>query len=114
MTADMTPLDPSLIRSWHAHVYFDAASRDAAWALREVIRSALAERVELGRFHDKPVGPHPMGSYQLAFAPSAFATPVVAGGTVTRWFVFAFGLIWTSVFATGFYVLAVNAAEDRT
>jgi DOPA 4,5-dioxygenase len=73
MTADMTPLDPSLIRSWHAHVYFDAASRDAAWALREVIRSALAERVELGRFHDKPVGPHPMGSYQLAFAPSAFA-----------------------------------------
>jgi uncharacterized membrane protein (DUF485 family) len=49
-----------------------------------------------------------------AFAPSAFATPVVAGGTVTRWFVFAFGLIWTSVFATGFYVLAVNAAEDRT
>jgi len=49
-----------------------------------------------------------------AFAPSLFATPVVAGGTVTLWFLFAFGLIWTSVFVTGFYVLAVNAAEDRT
>ena len=49
-----------------------------------------------------------------AFAPSLFATPVVAGGTGTRWFLFAFGLIWTSVFVTGFYVLAVNAAEDRT
>jgi DOPA 4,5-dioxygenase len=25
------------IKDWHAHVYFDAASRDAAWALRERI-----------------------------------------------------------------------------
>ena len=29
----MQPLDPSLIESWHAHVYFDADSRDAAWRL---------------------------------------------------------------------------------
>ena len=29
----MTPLAPSLIHSWHAHVYFDAASRDAAFLL---------------------------------------------------------------------------------
>ena len=69
----MAPLDPSLIRSWHAHVYFDAASRDAAWALRETISTALAGRIELGRFHEKPVGPHPMWSYQLAFAATEFA-----------------------------------------
>ena len=25
------------IKDWHAHVYFDAATRDAAWALRERI-----------------------------------------------------------------------------
>lgn len=68
----MTPLDPSAIISWHAHVYFDAASRDAAWALREVIAAAFAGRVELGRFHEKPVGPHPVWSYQLAFAPAQF------------------------------------------
>jgi uncharacterized membrane protein (DUF485 family) len=48
-----------------------------------------------------------------AFAPGVFAAPVLAGGTVTWWFVFAFGLIWTSVSATGLYVLAVNHAEHR-
>lgn len=56
----------SSIASWHAHVYFDAASRDAAWALRETINVELAGLMEMGRFHEKPVGPHPMWSYQLA------------------------------------------------
>lgn len=66
----MTLQDPSTIASWHAHVYFDAASRDAAWALRETIAQALADQMALGRFHEKPVGPHPLWSYQLAFAPA--------------------------------------------
>ena len=48
-----------------------------------------------------------------AFFPGLFATPVMAGGVVTWWFAFAFGLIWTSVFATGIYVLAVNISEAR-
>ena len=65
-------LDPSIIESWHAHVYFDAASRDAALALRGTIETELAGRIELGRFHEKPVGPHPMWSYQLAFAAAGF------------------------------------------
>ena len=69
----MTPLQPSLIESWHAHVYFDAASRDAAWALREAIQADLAGRFEMGRFHEKPVGPHPMWSYQLAIPAANFA-----------------------------------------
>lgn len=63
----MTP-DP--IRSWHAHVYFDAARRDAAWALRERIAAALGERVRIGRFNEVPVGPHPEGSYELDIAPA--------------------------------------------
>jgi len=71
------PQSPSTIASWHAHVYFDAASRDAAWAWRETIATALAGLIELGRFHEKPVGPHPMWSYQLAFA-AAQLTPVLA------------------------------------
>jgi aromatic ring-cleaving dioxygenase len=66
----------SLIGSWHAHVYFDASSRDAAWVLRGVIATELADQVQIGRFHERPVGPHPMWSYQLAFAASSFA-PVV-------------------------------------
>jgi DOPA 4,5-dioxygenase len=68
----MPTLSPSIIGSWHAHVYFDATSRDAAWALREAIGTELAGLMELGRFHERPVGPHPMWSYQLAFPPASF------------------------------------------
>jgi aromatic ring-cleaving dioxygenase len=69
----MKVLDPSTIASWHAHVYFDAATRDAAWALREIVGRELAGRFEMGRFHEKPVGPHPMWSYQLAIPAADFA-----------------------------------------
>lgn len=69
--------DPSTIASWHAHVYFDGASRDTAWALRETIGLALAGQMVMGRFHEKPVGPHLMWSYQLAFAAAQLA-PVLA------------------------------------
>jgi DOPA 4,5-dioxygenase len=68
----METLNPAIVQSWHAHVYFDASSRDAARDMRAIIESELANRVELGRFHERPVGPHPMWSYQLAFAPAAF------------------------------------------
>jgi len=72
----MKTLDTSSITSWHVHVYFDAASRDAAWAFRDVVTARFGERVELGRFHERPVGPHPRWSYQLAFAPAQFAEVV--------------------------------------
>jgi aromatic ring-cleaving dioxygenase len=60
------------IESWHAHVYFDARTRDAAWALREKIVTRFGEKMEMGRFHEKEVGPHPMFSYQIAFKPDQF------------------------------------------
>lgn len=69
----MTHRDVSEIRSWHAHVYFDAEHRDAAWALREQIEACFAGKMEMGRFHERPVGPHPMWSYQLAFETPQFA-----------------------------------------
>jgi DOPA 4,5-dioxygenase len=65
----MSVLDTRAITSWHAHVYFAAASRDAARALRDLIVDHFGDRVEMGRFHERPVGPHPMWSYQIAFAP---------------------------------------------
>jgi DOPA 4,5-dioxygenase len=68
----MKPLDPSIIESWHAHVYFTASSREAAWALRESVQNELDGQMELGRFHEKPVGPHPMWSYQIAFQSDSF------------------------------------------
>jgi aromatic ring-cleaving dioxygenase len=64
------------IDSWHSHVYFDAATRDAAFALRERIAAELAGAVSVGRFHERPVGPHPMWSFQLAFAPQRLADVV--------------------------------------
>jgi aromatic ring-cleaving dioxygenase len=70
------PLDVSRIESWHAHVYFDAATRDAAWTFRDVLAKALGERVAIGRFHERPVGPHPKWSYQVAFHPQQFAEVV--------------------------------------
>ena len=58
------------IDDWHAHVYFDAATRDAAWALRQRIEAEL--EIEMGRFHEKPVGPHPMFSYQVTVSNAQF------------------------------------------
>ncbi|MEP7276794.1 MAG: DOPA 4,5-dioxygenase family protein, partial [Betaproteobacteria bacterium] len=69
-------LDLSKIQSWHAHVYFDAARRDAAMAFRDVVSAQFGSRIDIGRFHERPVGPHPQWSYQMAFAPAQFADVV--------------------------------------
>ena len=61
----MTWQDATIITSWHAHVYFDEGSKDKAWSLREQIEQKFD--MEMGRFHEKEVGPHPCWSYQVAF-----------------------------------------------
>ena len=33
-------------------------------------------KIDMGRFHERPVGPHPRWSYQIAFPPEAFADVV--------------------------------------
>ncbi len=72
----MAYLDVSRIKSWHAHVYFDAASRDSAREFGEVVTAQFGNRVEMGRFHEREVGPHPRWSYQIAFAPTQFSDVV--------------------------------------
>ena len=64
------PADQAAIRSYHAHVYYDPTSRPVAERLREAIAARFT--VELGRWHDEPVGPHPTSMYQVAFAPDEF------------------------------------------
>lgn len=59
------------IAGWHAHVYFDAGSKDAARALCEAAAARFG--VAVGRMHDGPVGPHPVASCQLSVPPGAFA-----------------------------------------
>lgn len=71
----MTSTLPDIV-DWHAHVYFDGTSRDAAWALRERIGAELGARVAIGRFHERPVGPHPLWSYQLTIRRADFADVV--------------------------------------
>ncbi len=62
--------DTGAITGFHAHVYFDEASRArAAWVRDQV---ALRFSVVLGRWREEPVGPHPRPMYQIAFKASEF------------------------------------------
>lgn len=69
----MSETPVSQIESWHSHIYFDPQSRDVAAALRETMTERFAGRMEMGRFHERPVGPHPMFSFQVAYQPEHFA-----------------------------------------
>lgn len=53
-----------IIQDWHVHVYFDEASKPIAEAVRADIERVMPD-LKLGRVHDKPVGPHPEGSFQV-------------------------------------------------
>ena len=45
-------IDPSKIEDYHAHIYYDAGSRDVAADLRAAIESNFT--VEMGRWRDEP------------------------------------------------------------
>ncbi len=64
--------DETRIASYHAHIYYDPNStRDRA----ERVRAGINERfsVQLGRWHDRPVGPHARAMFQVAFDAREFA-----------------------------------------
>jgi DOPA 4,5-dioxygenase len=58
------------IASYHAHIYYDAGERERAARLRGQIAERFVLRI--GSWHDRPVGPHTKGMYQLAFSVEEF------------------------------------------
>jgi DOPA 4,5-dioxygenase len=64
-------VEPAIIESWHAHVYYDpATTRPVAADLRAAVEARFP--VTMGRWHDVLVGPHPQAMYQIAFANEVF------------------------------------------
>jgi aromatic ring-cleaving dioxygenase len=62
------------ISGYHAHVYYDAGSRERAAQLRSWIEARFD--VRMGPWRDGPAGPHLAAQYQIAFAPDQFPTLV--------------------------------------
>lgn len=58
------------ISGYHAHVYFDADTVETARRVCEAVAARFP--VQMGRMHERPVGPHPRWSCQLAFGAGAF------------------------------------------
>ena len=59
------------IKQFHAHLYFDDEKISLVKELCKLISiyPKLKEIVTIGRLHQKPIGPHPIGSCQLSFLP---------------------------------------------
>ena len=65
---------PIEISGYHAHVYYDPATRPHAERLAETIGKEFP--VQLGGFHDGPVGPHPIANLQIIFTIAEFQNVV--------------------------------------
>ncbi|MEO7642984.1 MAG: DOPA 4,5-dioxygenase family protein [Ramlibacter sp.] len=57
-------------RAWHAHVYFGPQTVEQA---RTLVQQAGEQfKVQVGRVHEREVGPHPQWSCQIAFSSEVF------------------------------------------
>lgn len=63
---------PHRISDYHAHLYYDDEQGLAA-AKALVANAEQHFSLRVGRFHETPVGPHPLWSCQLSFAADDFA-----------------------------------------
>ena len=65
---------PIEISGYHAHVYYDPATRPHAERLAETIGKEFP--VQFGGLHDGPVGPHPIANLQIIFTVAEFQNVV--------------------------------------
>jgi aromatic ring-cleaving dioxygenase len=68
--------DIATIHDYHAHVYYDPASKERAAQLRQWVEQRFAGQMRMGSWHDEPVGPHVQAMYQIAFPVALFPTLV--------------------------------------
>lgn len=75
MTEQFENGDETRIEYYHAHVYYgdSDADREKAARLRDKVWSRWPDKVEMGRYRDTAVGPHPRAMYQIEFGPELFA-----------------------------------------
>jgi aromatic ring-cleaving dioxygenase len=62
------------VKGYHAHVYYDQATRPVAERLRGTIMDRFT--VEPGAFSDEPIGPHPISQFSVIFRPEEFQNVV--------------------------------------
>ena len=60
----------NLHKAYHAHIYFNDSTKEDAKQLCDDIGKQFNFKV--GRFHEKPIGPHPNGSCQVLFGHKDF------------------------------------------
>jgi aromatic ring-cleaving dioxygenase len=58
------------LKGYHAHVYYDPATRSTAERLRDTIINKFT--VEPGAFSDEPRGPHPISQFNVIFRTEEF------------------------------------------
>lgn len=61
-------------KGYHAHIYYDAASKAKATALRAKLIETF--KVEAGAFSDPPIGPHPISQFNIMFEAPEFQNVV--------------------------------------
>jgi len=59
---------------YHSHIYFNQESMEQAQTLAKRLEEKFA--VDIGRFWEKPVGPHPRWSVQIAYEANKFGRVV--------------------------------------
>jgi aromatic ring-cleaving dioxygenase len=64
--------DPSIIRGYHAHIYFEPGNPEPAAKVRELIARTFPH-ARLGGWRPMPVGPHTKAMYLIEIMPGDFA-----------------------------------------
>ena len=64
----------SEIKGYHAHVYYDAATKPTAERVRDALLAKF--KVEAGAFSDAPIGPHPVSQFNVIFEAPEFSQVV--------------------------------------